>query len=875
MARRVAKRGRADKVEGPKVGVTLAITAMGALAAMAGPVVTPARASISREQRLGWVQSYDIPSGPMATALNTFAYVNGLHLAYEARVTESLRTEGLAGAFSMKEGLDRLLRGTGLGYRFSDNGRSVSIILAQNDGVRSDAGGAEALPPIDVGAENARPNASARGPRSAEPKIPSEGYVVTNAATATKTDVPLKQTPASVQVVPKQLIRDQAVTNLSGALENVSGVRSNNDAIGGYLFKIRGFDSYDVYRNLLNSGSAYFSGSDMANIERIEVLKGPASVLFGRGEPGGLINLVTKTPLSEPRFVVEQQIGNYDHYRTQWDFSAPVAEVPGLAWRLSGAYQENKVFRQFDDASRVMVAPVVTYRPSDWTELTVDLQYFGNQPRVLSGIPVVGSAPANVPHWRSYQEPNDPRDRTDSFVGSYVFRQNLDENWKVTNRFLYSSLWYSQSLVAHSGLSDDLTTLDRYAQAQNTAVETYSTNFDVQGKFETFGARHIFLFGLDYMNKLNDYYWASDGGSYPIDIYSPVYGTVPSSAFYNALLGVGAKFHSSTLNRQKGLYVQDHVTFLDDRVHVLLGVRYDVADVTSAGVFTFGGDTSASKAGATAQRLASPSRTDTGWSPRFGLVYDLTPEVSVYGSFTRSFGANNSTTGQAFPPQRGTQWEVGVKTQILPELTATLAFFQLTKSNLTTLNYATLDPSDTNLAGLQRSRGIELDILGRVTERLTVSANYAHIDAKVISDNPMNRLNPYGLVDPAIFGAQGGLLGAHLDNVPRHSGKIFATYDFGDDGLGWRVGGGVTAAASAWGDIQNTFVIPAWARLDAFASYTTLFEGHRVTAQLNLNNITNARYFYGADILFNVPMPRLSAYPAQPFTVVGKLAFEW
>ncbi|BGE84580.1 MULTISPECIES: TonB-dependent siderophore receptor [Methylosinus] len=475
------KRDRA----GAATAIGLIILGPSALAIDAGPALA----------RLA-PQPYEIAAGPMADALSRLADESGAHLVFDAAIARHVVTRGVHGKRTLEEALDELLTGTSLAYRVDPEGRAVTIVVAQNGVTVSDAG-AETLPTIDIGAESARATNATRGARSSEPRTPSEGYVVTNSATATKTDVPLKQTPASVQVVPKQLIRDQAVTNLSGALENVSGVRSNNDAIGGYLFKIRGFDSYDVYRNLLNSGSAYFSGSDMANVERIEVLKGPASVLFGRGEPGGLINLVTKTPLSEPRFVVEQQIGNYDHYRTQWDFSAPVAEVPGLAWRLSGAYQENRVFRQFDHASRVMVAPVVTYKPSDWTELTVDLQYYGNQPRVLSGIPVVGSAPANVPLWRSYQEPNDPRDRTDSFVGSYVFRQNLDENWKVTNRFLYSSLWYSQSLVAHSGLSDDLTKLDRYAQAQNTAVETYSTNFDVQGKFETFGARHIFLFGLD------------------------------------------------------------------------------------------------------------------------------------------------------------------------------------------------------------------------------------------------------------------------------------------------------------------------------------------------------------------------------------------
>ncbi len=236
----------------------------------------------------------------------------------------------------------------------------------------------------------------------------------------------------------------------------------------------------------------------------------------------------------------------------------------------------------------------------------------------------------------------------------------------------------------------------------------------------------------------------------------------------------------------------------------------------------------------------------------------------MYGSYTRSFGPNNSTLGQVFPPQIGVQWEVGLKTQPLPDLSANLAIFQLTRSNLTTLNFATPDPADFTLAGLQRSRGVEVDITGRFNDRLAIIANYALIDAKVISDNPKDPLNPYG----------SGLYLNHLDNVPRHSGKVWLTYDFGDTGLGWRVGGGVTASTHAWGDIQNTFLIPSWARLDAMASYAALYEGHKLTAQLNLNNITNTRYFTGTDIYFSAPA-RLSAFPAQPFTVVGTLKFEW
>ncbi|MBY6241991.1 TonB-dependent siderophore receptor [Methylosinus sp. Sm6] len=734
----------------------------------------------------------------------------------------------------------------------------------------------EALPTIDIGAASSAPASQSRF--RGEPKTPQEGYVARDAGTATKTDTPIRETPVSVNVVPKQVIVDQAITNLTDALENVPGVRSNNNELEGHNFKIRGFQSIYIYRNNLAipGGESNPSGFDTANIERIEVLKGPASVLFGRGEPGGLINIITKEPLAQPRFVVEQQIGSYDHYRTTWDVSTPVDAVPGLAYRVSGAYQNNGSFRQFQGGERVLIAPVISYRPTEWTDFTFDAQYLGQRAQSDIGMPTIGSAPANLPLSRSFQEPNDPRDHIESFNIGYRFRQNLDENWKFTNRFHYAATPTSEKtmITMFCGfpycVNSDMRTLPRIGEYQWLSGRTISTNLDLEGKFATFEAKHDFLMGLDYFNGQYDYFFGDSGSAPSIDIYNPVYGISPAT-YWAAKVGVGYKGHSSELRQQKGFYVQDHVKFLDDKAHLLLGARYDVAEVTRGAVDSFGGDYSASVAAATAARYRATTRVDTAWSPRAGLVYDVLPQASVYGSYSQSFGANNGfdVNGANLGPQRGYQWEVGAKAEPLDGLTATLALFQITRSGIPTRDYSSPDPTAQKLAGLQRSRGVELDVVGRVSDRWTVIANYAYLDAKVIADAPKNPLDPFG------YAGTSGLYLNHLDNAPRHSGKIFLTYDFGEGGLGLRVGGGVTAATHAWGDKQNTFLIPGWARLDAFASYTTLYEGHKVTAQINLRNITNTRYYASVDNLFNYYNPPLSAIPAPPFTAIGSLRFEW
>lgn len=759
---------------------------------------------------------------------------------------------------------------------------ALTLVLAS-----SAAQAQQSLPTIQVGAarsparsaqtagappSNAAQPSSANSSRPGEPKTPEEGYVVRTAATSGKIDVPIRQMPVSVAVVPRQVIVDQNLTRAQDSVENVSGVRVISNDVQGQAFIIRGFRSFATFRNYLSfSGPGSPMITDTANVERIEVLKGPSSILFGRTEPGGLVNIITKQPLDYARHVVSQEFGSFAYYRTQWDSSAPIKEVSGLAYRFSGAYQNSGSFLDFQGGRRLIVAPVVRYSPSKWTEITFDAEYLNNAAQVNYGVPVwpfaFGSTPAPIPLSRTFQEPNDPRDSTGQYVVSYNIRQNLTEDWKVTNRFLYLHNWYGLKAIQPLSGGADGVTVNRKFDYQADKADVYSTNIDLEGKLDVVGTHHTFLMGLDYLNRYFEYYkGASTIPNFPINLFYPIYGTVPSFAYEFGVAGLTNKSHQSTLFRQKGLYIQDHINLLDDRLHVLLGARYDVADVVQGFSQSAGGNTSANQAAANFARLGAVDRVDTGWSPRVGAVFDVTKEVSVYANYARSFGANNglNSSRTPFPPQRGLEWEVGLKAKLLDDVLATLAFYQLTRSNLTTRDFASPDPTALKLAGLQRSRGIELDIIGTVTNRMAVIANYAYTDAKVIADNWRNPLNPYG----------SGLLYNHLDNVPRHSGKIWLTYDFGENGLGWRVGGGVTAATHAWGDIQNTFILPGWARLDGFASYTHMIDGHKLTAQLNLRNINNAQYFNSSDGQWNNP-PRLAVFAAQPFTAVGTVRFEW
>lgn len=679
-------------------------------------------------------------------------------------------------------------------------------------------------------------------------------YTVTHATTATKTDTPLMETPVSVQVVPKQVLQDQRVNRLHEAIENVSGVRSQNDDLDGINFTIRGFQNLHIFRNGLSLTGGRGSQPtvyETANLERVEVLKGPASVLFGRVSPGGLISLVTKRPLNQPYYKVEQEFGSFNHYRTVWDATGPLTESGAVGYRLTGSYQDYNSFRDFQGGRRLFIAPTLSFKLSRNTDLVVDLQYQRNSAQSDTGFPALGDRPAPIPLRRSFQEPNDRLDFTGSLNLGYDLTHRFTEHWSVTSRFLYTNGTMQRRNIVATALDEATGTLDRTPQFQKLIGSTYSTNLDLNGRFETMGILHRVLVGGDYLHDYYNYQFSQGGGNFPINIFSPLYGSIPDSAFDDAARGTGGfNFFSTVLVRQAGVYWQDQLT-LFNRLHVLLGGRYDHAEVRI-------GQSDVSPAGATADRRARPEDVDSQFSPRGGLLYQLTPEVSVYASYSKSFGVNNgrSALGDPLPSQRGLQYEIGVKAELFSRLTATLALFHLTNKNVATADLSTPDPTDSAAIGEARSRGIELDVVGMVTSRLNVIAHYAYLDTKVTKDNS-------------------GLEGNRLINAPQHSGRLFAVYHLGgDDGLGWRIGGGITVVSKMEGDPENTFRLPAYARLDAMASYTTTVGGKPLTAQLNLRNLTNVEYFNGADQFFNSG-PRFGVYPAPPFTAIGTIRLEF
>ncbi|WP_251827742.1 TonB-dependent siderophore receptor [Methylovulum psychrotolerans] len=708
--------------------------------------------------------------------------------------------------------------------------------------------------------------AKANADSDQDPNDPyNKTYTVTNSSTATKTDTPIIETPVSIQVVPKSVMSDQKATTIKDALENISSVRPQSSLGLSNAFITRGFRNGRVFRNgLVANGLGIGEGTqfDSANLERIEVLKGPAAVLFGRIEPGGLVNLVTKKPRNEPYYSVEQRFGSYNFYRTEWDATDAVSKDKSVSYRFTGAYQNNKSFRDFNFNDRFLVNPSLTWRPSAATEMSLEVEALDEYYQVDRGLFAIGNRPAPIPISRSFIDPNDPVDNNSKVNLGFNLTHAFNENWTLRNRFLASFIHDQNTSVKPANAytveqffdaSKGNRSYARNIFSQTSDNDTYSTNLDLTGKFKLAGVNHQTLVGMDYLRAVGTY---KIYGNYQdpvtglaIDIYNPTYGIDPS--YYATALATpsdGGLNHYLFRDSWYGLYFQDHIT-LWDKVHLLGGGRYDWA-TTGIGV-----GTSASAAAA-----ALPSRNDEGFSPRVGVLYQAWEWASLYGNWTTSFGANNgiTETGTTINPEIGEQFEAGVKTVLFDKrLTTTLAYYHLTKQNVLTRDFKSSDALAVAAIGEARSQGIELDMTGQLTEEISVIGNYAFTDARITKD-------------------YSGLQGNRLNNVPEHSGSLWLKYDIHHyrplNGLSF--GMGVFAAGDREGDNDNTFVLPGYARLDAFTSYACQLGKSRLITQLNIRNLLDKVYYESTDPFQNAP-PRVGIYPGAPLTAMGSVRLEF
>ncbi|MBP0000085.1 MAG: TonB-dependent siderophore receptor [Cyanobacteria bacterium SID2] len=672
-------------------------------------------------------------------------------------------------------------------------------------------------------------------------------YFVPEAVTGTRTETRLLDVPQSIQVIPQQILEDQQVVQLDEALGNVSGVVVNTTEGSGFRFAIRGFDRANVLRdgfNLSASDSSLRGGlsilSETANLEQIEVLRGPASILYGDLNPGGVINLVTKQPLFDPFYELELQIGSRDFVRPRFDLSGPLTTDGTVRYRLNALYQNENDFRDFDpNFKRVFVAPVVAWDIGERTHLTVELEYLNDERPYDTGTLAFGDGLVDIPRDRIANEPDDFRTQ-DTIILGYTFNHEFSDSLQIRNAFRYSRQSVDGRVANPFAFDETTGILTRLDAAVENFRESVAVQTNVVGDFNTGPIDHSVLFGFDFSSNSTDRFTEGNfNAPLPINIFDPVYEAFPrdSSQFIPVL-------DEFVRTNRFGVYLQDRIS-LTDELTLLAGVRFDSVEQTLTTDETFRGPIARVPGDRQSQQ-------NDAWTPRVGLVYQPIPEVSLYTSYSQSFTPNSSTTedGDFLEPEEGEGFEVGVKTDLLDgRMFVNLAYFNITRENI-----ASPDPNATSLfnafiaTGEQNSQGFEFDIGGEILPGWNLIASYSYIDAEVTEDTVIST-------------------GNRLIGIPEHSASLWTTYTIqrGDlEGLGF--GFGINYVGEREGDLNNSFQLDDYLLTNAAIYY----ERNNWKIAFNLKNILDVDYVRG------VPINRLrNIEVGEPFTMLFSFSIEF
>ncbi|NCE94130.1 TonB-dependent siderophore receptor [Pseudomonas sp. L13] len=659
---------------------------------------------------------------------------------------------------------------------------------------------------------------------------PVRGYRATRSASATRTDTSIHETPQSISVVSKDVVEDLGATRLQDALDYAGGVgRANNFGGQGLTtFTVRGFTTGEFYRNGFPINRGYPNMPDANTIERLEVLRGPATMLYGRGDPGGTFNVVSKQPLAERTVTLGSQLNDQGMQRGTLDASGPLDEEGRLAYRLNVVGEGGDTFRDHVETERYGVTPVLTWQATDDTKVTFEGDFMRNNhplDRGLTRFPNQRGTPSRDTFWG---DKNAGKLHNDNNMAQLRFEHALNDNWALGGGFQWLDGSLKGNAIEANGpgsLGADGRTLQRNFNYRKLEWTDKDYQLNLTGHFSTGGFDHTLLTGIEY----EDYDYKSIiqrssavAGTYPIDIFDPVYGQTRPAL-------TRTPTHDKENLKTYAAFVQDQVA-LTERLKVLAGARFE----------RFEHDY---------QNYVGKSwqAADNAVTPRVGVIYDLTDTVAVYADAARSFKPNTgaSREGGGFAPEKGKSYEMGIKWDALDrQLSVDAAIYQIEKKNV-----LTTDPVDNTFsvaAGQVRSRGFDLNVAGNLTPEWRVIGGYAYVDAEVTRDNTLRS-------------------GTRLMNIPRNSLSLLNVYEFQDGALkGLGLGAGGKYVDQRAGQTANTaFSMDAYTVVDLLGYYKV---NEQVRLNLDVKNLFNREYEEGA-------FGNIYTYPGAPRTVQVGIAY--
>ncbi|MDK2580733.1 ferrichrome porin FhuA [Citrobacter portucalensis] len=667
---------------------------------------------------------------------------------------------------------------------------------------------------------------------------PAATIAARQSATATKTDTPIQKVPQSISVVTAEEMALHQPKSVKEALSYTPGVAVGTRGASNtydYLI-IRGFaadgQSQNNYLNGLKMQGNFYNDAviDPYMLERAEVMRGPVSVLYGKSNPGGLLNMVSKRPTTEPLKEVQFKMGTDSLFQTGFDFSDALDDDGVYSYRLTGLARSANAQQQGAEEQRYAIAPSFTWRPDDKTNFTF-LSYFQNEPETgyYGWLPKEGTVSklpngSRLPTDFNEGADNNTYSRNEKMVG-YSFDHEFNDTFTVRQNLRYAQNKVSQKSVYGYGMcSDPLYTKDpanspcasipqsdwdhtltRQYVDDNEKLQNFSVDTQLQSTFATGSLDHTLLTGVDYMRMRNDinswFGWA--GSLAPSDIYN-----LDRSDFdFGSHPGPGAAYRVLNKQEQTGLYAQDQMQW--DKVLVTLGGRYDWAKQDSL------------------NRVSGvlDSRDDRQFTWRGGVNYLFDNGVTPYFSYSESFEPNSQVgeSGNIFAPSKGKQYEAGVK--YVPSdrpIVLTGAVYQLTKTN-----NLMADPNGSIWSvegGEIRSRGVEIEAKAALSASVNVVGSYTYTDAEYTTDTNYKGNTP----------AQ----------VPKHMASLWGDYTLYDGALsGLTLGTGVRYTSSSYGDPANSFKVGSYTLVDALVRYDLARVGMAGSnVALHVNNLFDREY---------------------------------
>ncbi|SHL52805.1 iron complex outermembrane recepter protein [Sphingobium sp. YR657] len=757
-------------------------TALTLSTALAPVIATPACAQSTAPA----VHRFDIKPQALVDAMREFSRATGIQVAYTASIGSGIASPGVSGSLAPAEALSRLLTGTGLTFRFTGP-NAVTLEPAP----RSD-GDAVQLGPVRVEGSG-DDGTAARYDYSVETAAsPVPSYVARRSAVGTKTDTPIIETPQSISIVTREALDNQGAVNLTEALRYTAGVSTaaylNGSGDNYDIFTIRGFANSNS--GLLRDGmrlnyNVFDAPTETYGLERVEVLKGPSGTIYGQSGPSGVVNLVSKRPTTTPLHEVEVQAGTFDRYQIATDHGGRLDADGKFSYRLTGLLRDSNEWTDYGRNDRIYVAPAVSWRPTDRTELTVLGYYQKSKTSYYTGLPYSGTVLPNpnetIERDRYLGDPSFNYWDTKAFYAGYLFEHRFSDAIKLKSGLRYSESKLDYGYLYPDALQADGRTMTRGAIRRHDDSDNLSADNNVQARWTAAGGEHVTMVGIDYgLSHYQRTRWFAAAPS--IDVYNPSYRNIGSLSF------AAPRIDSPIRYEQTGIYIQQQSKFAD-RIVLTLNGRQDWSDTVVTNLAT-----------------GAKTRTEAdAFTFRTGLTYVHPSGFAPYVSYSESFEPSTGSywDGSPFVPTTGRQFEAGVKYQ--PEGSDTLV--TLAAYHMKQRNVSTPDPDQVNHPGGQvqtgeiRSKGIELEAQSDITRNLRIRGAFTLIDAEVTKSN---------------IAAQIGLVPV---DTPSTMASLWADYTVREgqlSGLSFGLGGRYTSGAY---DITNSVKTDGRTLFDTLVAY--------------------------------------------------------